>query len=315
VTPFLVTEPSGRATSKSGFGLDPAYPRNIVRDRTADVSAVDLPGMLNLTGRLRYAGDGTAVLKPTEWISPWRYPSVNQAAQAVPQERTTTHVGPFVAGDRSILLLPGPPGDTGARNRLEDCRTPAETFAQLESLLPLNLHLGGPVDYGLYLVGYMVVPDGPDEFRVPDFNLDSDRGYGWLCWDWDRHHLGPTREWECVPPIDKGTPSDFAYRQPCAPPQFFHADHDNPHQLGPDGEPLDSQWFDPRSALRAHYLGRQPEQPPPPDGDDPCDATAQPRRPADDGDLAHPGAPERGGGLRLGRRGDSGRASPAGGPA
>jgi hypothetical protein len=279
---FLVTEPSGRGTAAAAFGLDPAYPRNIVRDEPADINATDLPGVLRLTGPIRYAGDGTAVFRPTEWVAPWRYPLTNQAGKGVPQEGAATHVGPFVAGDQSTVLLPGPVGDASARNRLEDCRTPAETAAALDLLLPGNLHLGGPVDYGLYLVGRMAAGDS-DEFPVPDFNLDSDRGYAWRCWDWNRHRAGPQGEWLCTPDLTATAQSDFGYRQPCTPPQFFHAGHDNPRQVRQDGEPLDSQWHDPRLDLRVHYLGRDLDTPP--DGDDPCGGPGDPHEPFDGTDI------------------------------
>jgi hypothetical protein len=283
---FLVTEPSGRGTPSSAFGLDPAYPRNIVRDQPADISAVDLPGLLGLTGPLRYAGDGSAVFKPTEWVAPWRYPLTNQAGKGVPQEGAAAHVGPFVVGDQSTVLLPGPPGDTGARTQLEDCKSPAETFAALDALLRGNRHLGGPVDYGLYLIGRMAA-GGSDAFQVPDFNLDSDRGYAWRCWDWDRHHAGPNDEWLCMPDLTTTPQSDFSYRQPCTPPQFFHAAHDNPHQLQQNGQPLDSQWYDPRLDLKVHYLGRDVEQPPPADGEDPCGEPGEPHEPFDGTDWRH----------------------------
>ena len=50
----------------------------------------------------------------------------------------------------------------------------------------------------MYLIGRMAAERGPGEFGVPDFNLDSDRGYAWHCWDWDRS--GKT----CVPDINAG---------------------------------------------------------------------------------------------------------------
>ncbi|MFD1044812.1 hypothetical protein ACFQ1S_03960 [Kibdelosporangium lantanae] len=301
-TVFQVTEPSGRHTNTSSFGLDPAYPRGIVRDQPADIKAVDLPGMLGLTGPLRYAGDGINVFKPTEWIAPWRYPLTGQAGRGVPQEGAATHVGPFVVGDNSTVLLPGPSGSTVARNQLEDCRNPAETFATLDALLPNDLHLGGPVDYGIYLVGRMAAGGSP-EFSVPDFNLDSDRGYAWLCWDWDRHHAGPQTEWVCAPDMKATPQSTFSYRQPCTPPQFFHADHDNPHQLQPNGTPLDSQWYAPQLDLKIHYLGRDIEQPPA-NGDDPCDEPGKPHEPFDGTNWRHR-LPRRGkiDELDLGRRG------------
>jgi hypothetical protein len=274
---FLVNEPSGRLTATSPRSLDPAYPRNIVRDHPADVSEPDLVAALGLTGHLRYAGDGSDEFKPSEWIAPWRYPLRNQAGQGVPQEGGATHVGPYVTGDNSTVLLSGLAGDGTARQELEDAATPADTSARLDALLAQDRHLGGPVDYSTYLVTCMLRDRGRAEFGVPDFNLDSDRGYAWRCWDWNRHYLGrdpgnPTARgiWECVPDLTATQQSDFSYPQPCTPPQFFHADHDNPRQQDAAGNPLDSQWYDPRHDLRVHYVPRSGDPEPEAFGDDPC---------------------------------------------
>jgi hypothetical protein len=275
-TALVIDEPSGRLTSTSSFGLDPAYPRNIVRDDPDDVSDIDLVSTLGLTGRLRYAGDGGAEFKPSEWVAPWRYPLTNQAGQGVPQEGAKAHVGPYVVGDQSTILLPGTIGDDTARGKLEDAQDPSQTASALDQLLASNQHLGGPVDYSTYLVGRMVDERGNPDFGVPDFNLDSDRGYAWHCWDWDRHNLRrhPDKpkergDWECVPDHTPTAQSDFSYAQPCTPPQFFHADHDNLRKFS-GGQPLDSQWYDPRFDLKAHYLTRDMEPMPDPFGDDPC---------------------------------------------
>lgn len=251
-------------TDASTFGLDPAYPRNIVRDHPADVSTPDLTSALDLTGPLRYAGDGSAEFKPSEWIAPWRYPISNQAGQPVPQEGAPVHVGPYVVGDQSTVLLPGAAGDNDARQKLEEATSPAETSAALDKLLAKNRHLGGPVDYSIYLVGRMLATG---QKAPPDFNLDSDRGYAWQCWDWERHT--PDEPWKCVPDFTETPQADFSYAQPCTPPQFFHADHDNPHQTAA-GAPLDSQWYDPHRDLGVHYLSGGIEPPPTPVGDDPC---------------------------------------------
>lgn len=226
--------------------------------------------------------------KPSEWIAPWKYPLVNQAGVEVPQEGAPVHVGPYVIGDRASVLIPGAPGDTGARNSLEDCRSPAATFAALNRLLVENKHLGGPVDYGVYLVGRMAHANeqgtdaqgnkGIKDFPVPDFNLDSDRGYGWHCWDWNRH--GTDRAWRCVPDLETTVlgniiKTDFSYRQPCTPPQFFDAVHDNKQQVQPGTDkPLPQQWYNPEKDLAVHYIiSREPEGDPP-DGVDPCESTA-----------------------------------------
>ena len=279
------TEPSGRATNQSPFGLDPAYPRNIVRDRPVDLSGVDLTAALGLTRRLQYTGDGTVALRASEWVAPWQYPLTNQAGTAVPQEGAATHVGPFVAGNNSTVLLSGQAGDQTARTQLEGCQNPQATFAALNTLLPQNRHLGGPVDYGLYLVGHMgaAAAQKVEQYPVPDFNLDSDRGYAWRCWDWDRHHFGPGDQWRCQAKPDPTPQSDFSYRQPCTPPQLFNARRDNNHPAlrvngDVNGEPLDSQWYDPRFDLKTHYLSRAAEAPPP-NGEDPCGRPGNPRDP------------------------------------
>ena len=185
----IIDEPSGRGSPTSPSNLDRLYPRNVVRDRYGliDPSLTDL---LSLTGPLHYAFDADEY-HASEWLSPWRYPVTNQGGETVPRESAGVHGGPYVAGDTSSILLPGPAGDDGARHTLEQSASPTETFNALDQLFTQNKHLGGPVDYGVYLVGRMVAERGNDEFGVPDFNLDSDRGYAWKCWDWDRHNAGP----------------------------------------------------------------------------------------------------------------------------
>ena len=78
--------------------------------------------------------------------------------------------------------------------------------------------------------------------------------------------------WECVPDFIASPQSDFHYLQPCTPPHFFHADHDNPCQVQ-GGQPKEPQWYNPKNDLRVHYLTRAVQQDPPPDGPDPCETT------------------------------------------
>ncbi|MDQ0864493.1 hypothetical protein QF036_002074 [Arthrobacter globiformis] len=81
-----------------------------------------------------------------------------------------------------------------------------------------------PVDYGVYLAGRMAsdAAYGVPGFSVPDFNLDSDRGYAWHTWDWDRTKV------PCVPNITPVGAEDYGYPLPCTSPQLFHAEHDCP---------------------------------------------------------------------------------------
>ncbi|MGV8910820.1 MAG: zinc dependent phospholipase C family protein [Propionicimonas sp.] len=239
--PPPITEPSGRLHAGDAQGLDHAYPRGIVRDLPSAIGRPDLVGALGLTSSLRYLADAAAdEFKPSEWVAPWRYPLTNQNGDAVAQEGSGTHVGPYVVGSNSTILLSGVTGNKDARDDLERAATPAETEKVLDNRLPADQHLGGPVDYGLYLVGRMAAEVGQPEFGVPDFNLDSDRGYAWHTWDWDRSDV------TAVPDINAVGAEDFSYPLPCTSPQFFHADHDFPAQPG--------RWYAEPLDLNVHYV-------------------------------------------------------------
>jgi hypothetical protein len=267
-----VSEPSGRPHAFAQFGLDGGFPRNIVRDDESAIGGPDLPGFLGLTGTLHYAND-TANLKPSEWLKPWNYPIRTPGGQLVAREDAPAHVGPFVVGDTGTALLAANPGHPGAWFAFEGARSPDETATACAVHLSQDRHMGGPIDYGTYLVVRFEAARANVDSPVPDFNLDSDRGYAWHAWDWDRHARGPVggggrRRWECradIPPE-----AVFAYAQPCTPPQFFHADHDNPSAFV-GGSPPESQWYDSTRSLAAHYLEPGVPVEPDPDGDDPCE--------------------------------------------
>ena len=281
--PPNVTEPSGRPHAAAEFGLDGGFPRNIVRDDESAIGGPDLPGLLNLTGVLHYAND-PGRFKPSEWLKPWNYPIRTPGGLLVPREDAPAHVGPFVVGETGTALLAANPGDPSALGAFEKARSPDETAWACHDHLPAGRHMGGPIDYSVYLaVRFHAARTRGKRSPVPDFNLDSDRGYAWHAWDWDRHAMGPVlpgqggrRRWECRPAIPPEV--EFAYRQPCTPPHFFHADRDNPSDFG--GSIPESQWYDPTGSLGVHYLGFGSEVVPDPDGDDPCDA-------------GHPGYPPR----------------------
>lgn len=280
ITPVL-DEPSGRATNVSSYDRDRLYPRNVVRDTfTIDPSLTDL---LGLTKALHYKDDA-AEYHPSAWLAPWKYPMRNAAGNTVPTELgPPVHSGPYVAGDSATVLVPGPAGDDSARAQLEAAPSPLDTWTALNNLFGQDRHLGGPVDYGVYLVGKMAEGVDDEEFSVPDFNLDSDRGYAWKTWDWDRHSQGPPTPptgapaWLCHVQFENiaNPPEDWHYLQPCTPPHFFHADTDNPAQVDSSGHILESQWYDPSTALRMNYLHRAVVPDPPPDAPDVCNAKPQ----------------------------------------
>jgi Zinc dependent phospholipase C len=280
ITPVL-DEPSGRATNVSSYDRDRLYPRNVVRDTfTIDPSLTDL---LGLTKPLHYRDDA-AEYHPSAWLAPWKYPAQNTAGDTVPTEiGPPVHSGPYVAGDSATVLVPGPQGDDSARAQLEAAPSPLDTWTTLNTLFGQDKHLGGPVDYGVYLVGKMAEGIDDEEFSVPDFNLDSDRGYAWKTWDWDRHSPGaptpPTGAlaWLCHTQFENilNPPVDWRYLQPCTPPHFFHADTDNLAQVDSSHHILEAQWYDPSRALRMHYLRRAVVPDPKPDAPDVCDAKPQ----------------------------------------
>ena len=87
-------------------------------------------------------------------------------------------------------------GSDAARRRFEDATTPDETEAVSVELIPMKgENLGDPVDYGAYLMGQLTGTQSDrltrrrslaDEPPLPDFDLDSDRGYAYQCWDYVR---------------------------------------------------------------------------------------------------------------------------------
>ena len=106
----------------------------------------------------------------------------------------------------------------------ESAGGPAETEKISAAVLPHDLHLGHPVDYTLYLVSRLTAGE-----ELPSFNLDSDRGYAWQCWDWDRHDpevmSDGTDRWLGVPIAEPR----FALQQPCSVP----AQYNSPAAVGP----------------------------------------------------------------------------------
>ena len=135
-----------------------------------------------------------------EFQRPWVYPATqlgtggNPFGPANNSENAATRAGAFAAGALPDKLLRH---DQAASNALrlsyETAGSPADTDAisaspafgavSARGVSPL----GDCVEFAAYLIGRLAAPGPPPA----DFNLDADRGYGYLCWDWDRD----TREW------------------------------------------------------------------------------------------------------------------------
>ncbi|SRR6266568_1678897 len=152
--------------------------------------------------------------EPTEYLHPWDYPST-------PGEQPHTQSGPFAVGDRSTVLLDAKMlGDNDTRKQLEFATDPATT-----DQVPINgsKNLGDPVNFGLYIIWQLTrdyFPSDSNVSAIVDWNLDADRGYGYKCWDWNRHDApGPNEPLDQAHHVLKDQDShDFL--EPCTmPPQ------------------------------------------------------------------------------------------------
>jgi hypothetical protein len=291
-----LTEPSGldlRGAPPQGWSKDAAYPRAMLTDlQPAFWNGAPLDG----------------VLGPSEFVAPWRYPDHNLGGRRNGWEAPRTHVGPFAQGQDALDLMNGRmPGSDSARARYEAARTQAETEAVATELMAMaGAHLGNPIDYGAYLMGKLSgtwvtateYVGHDDAAPLPDFNLDSDRGYAYQCWDYIRHPsstppsphpsntplpplaLPPTDtiepdQWRCAPsdivtvysqiagPLSPSAVAQrvrdlYGYVEPCTVPQRYKPG-DNIHHVSV---------YDPLKRLHHEYLPH-PSMPPP--GSTGCD--------------------------------------------
>jgi len=202
------------------------------------------------------------------------------AGMRVGWEAPRTHVGPYVQGEDVTVLMGLRPGSDAARLQFESATTPAETEAVSSQLLAtVGSNLGDPLDYGAYLMGWLTgswqsatAYQARDWQRpLPDFNLDSDRGYAYQCWDYTRHassvppaghlpaDLARPDQWRCAPQIETvlskltgrteeelaATIRDlYGYNEPLNVPQRYEP-ADNPHHRSR---------YDPLKHLAHHYL-------------------------------------------------------------
>ncbi|MEO5609640.1 MAG: zinc dependent phospholipase C family protein [Ornithinibacter sp.] len=94
--------------------------------------------------------------------------------------------GPYRQGDLPDALFSGRPGDREKRGQYEAAYSPVITDAlnreSAGSQRRASNALGDVVPFSAYLIGRVLSSGG---YPV-DFNLDADRGFGYLCWDWTR---------------------------------------------------------------------------------------------------------------------------------
>jgi hypothetical protein len=114
--------------------------------------------------------------------------------------------------------------------------------------------LGDPIVFSAYLIGQIA---GNPQFRS-NFNLDADRGFGYLCWDWIRDPKAPTTN-------QRGQ----SYNKPVTPPEGTVGEWEYPDPTAVDQDPpplYESSPAHPKRTLKLEYRGRKCEEASPPTG-------------------------------------------------
>jgi hypothetical protein len=145
-----------------------------------------------------------------EYQRPWAFPDRNNSKDPKRAgnylETPLTTAGPYSTDTMPDQLLGWTePASNAARKLYQDAQCPRATDKYTdafvlhkteiiegggqfgEGLFDGTNPLGDPIVFSTYLIGQIV---HNDKF-LSSFNLDADRGYGYLCWDWDRVHLPP----------------------------------------------------------------------------------------------------------------------------
>lgn len=140
---------------------------------------------------------------PVEFERPWAFPNLNNDHSPNRIEPSPTMSGPYPVGEiPNVLLRTNGPGSNRARFDYQNAPSPVDTDKLNEQNIGHNPTdgdlavnpLGDPIIFSAYVIGQVVGNPGwqvgAKDDRTADFNLDADRGYGYLCWDWNRDIRG-----------------------------------------------------------------------------------------------------------------------------
>jgi hypothetical protein len=171
-SPTPASEPSGHDVSRE-------FPRDVVQDPNNFVT-----GLINAA--LSKTCNGQTI-GPSEFTRPWRYPLANDAGASVPIESPMSVASPYKSHQDATVLMGGSPGNNAARAAFEKAKSEGETIQLSHALIDKGTHLGDPVDYSAYVMAHLTRDHAGDaDHPITNFNLDSDRGYAYRCWDWVR---------------------------------------------------------------------------------------------------------------------------------
>lgn len=144
-----------------------------------------------------------------EFRRPWSYPSAVTEMHYTGQDRPVpTTSGPHAADSDPTILFGDVQPDPGIRDRFEEATGPGDADQVGMEVTP-DMHLGDSVAFSEYLIWLEsrdpVQPDGSDVPQT-EWNLDSDCGYGYHCWDWNRNP---------DPNLQQPDPEGNDFLQPC----------------------------------------------------------------------------------------------------
>lgn len=199
-----IITPAPTATEPSGANRSRRLPKEAV---------VDDPSLVSVLSALPIGGSCTGSRTPSAFLRPWAYPQRNLDGTPVRTEPgTVPRLSPYPAPLDATVLTAPQAGSATAREAFEKAQSEQDTLAAQTSHLPQGRNLGGPIDFTGYVVAKLT-RDEPGE--IANFNLDADRGYGYLCWDWVR-----LKDSSAAPAAyrDAGNPanSGHQYRPPAA---------------------------------------------------------------------------------------------------
>lgn len=117
-----------------------------------------------------------------EYQNPYRYP-------LSPSENCVTYPGPFARGtDAEYFVTDAIAANLSIITSLSKCETPNDTVQFCYENVDAANNLGDPVNFSTFLIWQLArTGDENPEENITEWNLDSDRGYGFKSWDWNRN--------------------------------------------------------------------------------------------------------------------------------
>ncbi len=177
VNPPVVTP----TTESSGSDRDQdVWPKNVVVDPPEFIEQA-----INALLQIGFQVDRTcgADETPSEFRRPWRWPDVDEQGDPEESEFILSRASPYKAGQDALEVLSHAHGDAQARAAFEQAMSEQQTQKAIHDFLPKGANLGSPIDYTAYVIAKLT---RTDPGSIANFDLDANRGYGYLCWDWLR---------------------------------------------------------------------------------------------------------------------------------